>query len=319
MKRLHDTRADVEIYAGVAKALSRLLNDNRFADFWKFVDDGRVDVYLQRIMSASSMAKGYKVLELEKDAKEGIPALLMSRTYPKIMGWEQANENKKWYTKTGRLEFYREEDEFIEYGENLPVYREPVDGTIFEPNVIVAKPHPAIKPAQPEKYGLAKDNLSTDVRQVRNVMMSPEELLKSNHPLKKDGWSHVYITPKYRHGAHTTPIDTDIIAIWFGPFGDPTRRDKRTPGWAKAMWISILKMPRPEVLRTGIMSGWMPTPRIGPITVRKSRAVKTIVWPGYAYGPGIITACPGRSAVPGLICMGRPMVRSRGIWRIKTA
>jgi len=81
-------------------------------------------------MSASSMAKGYKVLELEKDAKEGIPALLMSRTYPKIMGWEQANENKKWYTKTGRLEFYREEDEFIEYGENLPVYREPVDGTI---------------------------------------------------------------------------------------------------------------------------------------------------------------------------------------------
>ena len=66
MKRLHDTRADVEIYAGVAKALSRLLNDNRFADFWKFVDDGRVDVYLQRIMSASSMAKGYKVLELEK-------------------------------------------------------------------------------------------------------------------------------------------------------------------------------------------------------------------------------------------------------------
>ena len=47
------------------------------------------------------------------------------------MGWEQANENKKRYTKTGRLEFYREEDEFIEAGENLPVYREPVDGTIF--------------------------------------------------------------------------------------------------------------------------------------------------------------------------------------------
>jgi len=238
LKRLHDTKADVEIYAGVAKALSRLLNDNRFADFWKFVDDGRVDVYLQRIMSASSMAKGYKVLELEKDAKEGIPALLMSRTYPKIMGWEQANENKKWYTKTGRLEFYREEDEFIEYGENLPVYREPVDGTIYEPNVIVAKPHPAIKPAQPEKYGLTKENLSTDVRQVRNVVMTPEELLKSAHPLRKDGWSHVYITPKYRHGAHTTPIDTDIIAIWFGPFGDPTRRDKRNP-WVGEGYVDI--------------------------------------------------------------------------------
>jgi nitrate reductase alpha subunit len=58
----------------------------------------------------------------------------MCGTYPKIVGWEQTQESKPWYTKTGRLEFYREEPEFIEYGENLPVYREPVDATPHVPS-----------------------------------------------------------------------------------------------------------------------------------------------------------------------------------------
>ena len=51
------------------------------------------------------MAKGFNVRELEKKAKDGIPALIMSRTYPKIVGWEQAHEDKQGYGKTGRLEF----------------------------------------------------------------------------------------------------------------------------------------------------------------------------------------------------------------------
>jgi len=238
LKRLHDTKADIEVEAGVAEALGKILNDNRFSDYWKFVSEDKVDVYLQRIMNASSMTKGYNVIELENNAKEGIPALLMSRTYPKIVGWEQMFENKKWFTKTGRLEFYRDEDEFIEYGENLPVYREPVDATVYEPNVIVAKPHPALKPAQPEKYGLSKDDLSTDVRQVRNVVMTPEEVINSEHPLKKQGFTHVYITPKYRHAVHTTSVDLDVISIWFGPFGDPYRKDKRKP-WVGEGYVDI--------------------------------------------------------------------------------
>jgi nitrate reductase alpha subunit len=42
-------------------------------------------------------------------------------------------------------------------------------------------------------------------------------------------FTHVYHTPKYRHGAHSTPVETDITAVWFGPFGDVYRRDKRSP------------------------------------------------------------------------------------------
>ncbi|MBK8201595.1 MAG: hypothetical protein IPK68_04510 [Bdellovibrionales bacterium] len=42
-------------------------------------------------------------------------------------------------------------------------------------------------------------------------------------------YTHVYHTPKYRHGAHTTAVDTDFTSVWFGPFGDVYRRDKRMP------------------------------------------------------------------------------------------
>ena len=45
----------------------------------------------------------------------------------------------------------------------------------------------------------------------------------------KDGFKFIFHTPKYRHGAHTTPIDTDMIAVLFGPFGDLYRHDKRSP------------------------------------------------------------------------------------------
>ncbi|MFQ5952567.1 MAG: molybdopterin-dependent oxidoreductase [Candidatus Omnitrophota bacterium] len=239
VKLIHDTKGDIEIQAGISRALGKLLNDKRFADYWKFVDDDKVDVYLQRIMDATSMAKGYDVNKLEEDAKKGIPALLMSRTYPKIVGWEQAHESKQWYNKTGRLEFYRDEDEFIEYGENLTVHREPVDATQYDPNVIVARPHPAINPYGPEKYGIPADDRTSEVRQVRNVIKTPEELLDSEHPLKEElGYSHIYITPKYRHAAHTMPIDVDIASIWYGPFGDVKRRDKRMP-WVGEGYVDI--------------------------------------------------------------------------------
>ena len=240
MKRIHDTRSDIEVHAGISKALGKLLDDKRFEDYWKFVHEGRVDVYLQRIMDETSMARGYDVNKLEEDAKKGIPALLMSRTYPKIIGWEQAVESKQWYNKTGRMEFYRDEDEFIEYGENLPVHREAIDATFYEPNAIVANPHPAIRPFGPEKYGIAMDDRSGETRQVRNVVFSPAKLLESKHPLRElnEGFEYIYLTPKYRHGSHTMPVDTDIIAVWFGPFGDAHRRDKRMP-WVGEGFVDI--------------------------------------------------------------------------------
>ena len=238
LNRLHDTRSDIEVLAGVAKALGGLTNDNRFVDYWKFVHENNVQAYLQRIINNSTTLKGYKIEELEANAKEGIPALLMTRTYPKIMGWEQSNENKPHYTKSGRMEFYRDEDEFLECGENIPVYREPVDGTFYEPNVIVCGATGLIRPKGPKEYGLVEDDLSVEARQVRNIVIHPAEVTKTKHPRRKDGFTFIYITPKFRHGAHTTPVDLDIISTWFGPFGDIHRRDKRMP-WVGEGYVDL--------------------------------------------------------------------------------
>ena len=238
LARLHDTRADIETFAAVAKALSKETGDTRFEDYWRFVYENKVEAYLQRIINASTTLKGYKIEELEKNAKEGIPALLMTRTYPKIMGWEQANEKKSHYTKSGRLEFYRDEDEFLEHGENIPVHREPVDATFYEPNTIVCGAKDLIRPKGPEEYGLSKDDLSVEVRQVRNVVIRPQEVTKTSHPRRKDGFTLIYLTPKYRHGAHTTAADIDLLSLWFGPFGDPYRKDNRSP-WVGEGYVDI--------------------------------------------------------------------------------
>ena len=229
LRRNFGTVSDMETYAGVAAALAKLTGERRFTDYWKFVTENRVEVYLQRIIDASAPLRGYQIRELEDLAEQGIPALMNTRTYPRTFSWEQVHESKPWYTKTGRLEFYRGEPEFVEAGENLVVYREPVDSTFYDPNAIVARPHPAIRPKTPEDWGFDRAKRDWSARQARNVVLTPEELLRTQHPLIPAGYASVFHTPKYRHGSHTTPIDTDVMANFFGPFGDMYRRDKRAP------------------------------------------------------------------------------------------
>lgn len=227
LPRIHDTKGDIEVAAGLCRAIGELIGEPRMTDYWKFVHDGTSRPYLQRILDFSNATRGYRIEDLEAKAAEGIPAILCTRTYPKIGAWEQTQESRPWYTRSGRLEFYRDEDEFMDAGENLVVHREPIDSTFYEPNVIVAKPHPLLRPKSPEDYGAKRDDLSGDARQARNVILTVEELLETHHPLNTYGYDFIFHTPKYRHGAHTTPTDVDIIAVWFGPFGDMTRKDRR--------------------------------------------------------------------------------------------
>lgn len=229
MERIFDTKSDIEVIARVAKRLGELTDEPRMQQHFQFALDGNVSEYLQRILDTSPTAKGYRISDLESKAAAGIPALMNNRTYPRISSYEQARSEQPWHTKTGRLEFYRPEREFVDSGENLPVYREPVDSTPFEPNVLVASPHRAIRPKGPKDYGLDPKDVSVETRQVRNVVKTPEEVVASKHPLRLKLFTHVYHTPKYRHGAHSTPVDTDFTSVWFGPFGDVYRHDKRMP------------------------------------------------------------------------------------------
>ncbi len=227
LPRLFDTKGDLEVAAGLANKIGELIGDSRMADYWKFAK--KPQVYLQRIIERSNQTKGYQIDDLHEKAKQGIPSLVLSRTYPKVIGWEQSNEGKPWYTKTGRLEFYRDEDEFLDAGENLPVHREPIDSTFYEPNVIVSEHHPLIRPKTPKDYGVDEKQLDGDTRQARNVVKSWDQLKHTRHPLVEHGHHYIFHTPKYRHGAHTTPVDIDIIDVLFGPFTDMYRRDPRQP------------------------------------------------------------------------------------------
>src|SRR5581483_9987512 len=194
MPRLFETRGDIEVLAEVGHALAERTGDPRFDDCWKFVRENRVEAYLQRILDASACAAGYDIDDLHEKAKRGIPALLLSRTYPKAVGWEQVEESRPWYTKTGRLEFYRDEDEFIEAGENLPVHREPIDSTFYQPNVIVAPKHEALRPKGPADYGVSPEQLDCETRQGRNVVLTWAETRATKHPLADDGYRFVFHT-----------------------------------------------------------------------------------------------------------------------------
>ncbi len=229
LPRIFDTRGDMEVLALVSSKLAEITGEARFKEYWKFVNENQVEVYLQRILNASNTTHGYRFVTMHSAASQGIPTLSMTRTTPRSVGYEQTQEDRPWYTKTGRLTFYMEEKEFLESGENLPIFREPIDATFHEPNVIVSEQDPILNPVSPHAYGFSENDLHTETRQVRHVVKPWYEVASTQHPLMSKGYRFVMHTPKYRHGAHTTPIDTDITAVFFGPFGDLFRHDKRIP------------------------------------------------------------------------------------------
>ncbi len=229
IERVHGTRSDTQTYQGVAHKLASLTGDKRFRDYWHFITEDKAKTYIQRVLDHSNITKGYDVDDLLEKCSQGIPGMMMGRTYPKFIGYEQSNESKPWYNRTGRLEFWRDEPEFKDYGEIMPLYREPIDATFHEPNTIVAEAHPAIKPKTPEDWGFPRNDLKGETRQVRNVVLTPAKLLKTKHPLMSKGFAHQWITPKYRHSVHTTFIDIDVLSVMFHGFGDMYRHDKRMP------------------------------------------------------------------------------------------
>ncbi len=234
IKPVHDTRDDAEVFAGVARAMARLLNDRRFADYWKFVTEKKAKVYIQRVFDNCITTRGkdgpYQVDKLLAGQYGGEPgaALMLYRTYPRVPFWEQVHDSLPFYTDSGRLHSYCDIPEAIEYGENLIVHREAVEATPYLPNVIVST-SPYIRP---KDYGIPLDATDADLRQVRNVKMSWEEVKKTVNPLWKQGFRFYCSTPKSRHSTHSSWTTVDWHWIWSDNFGDPYRADKRSPGVA---------------------------------------------------------------------------------------
>jgi nitrate reductase alpha subunit len=241
LKRIHDTRSDYSALALTAKRLGEIVDEPDMALYWKGVLDGDPAPYLQRVLGGSPNTHGYTFADLHASCANGVPFLMNTRTYPRHGGWEQRQEDKPWYTRTGRLELYRPEPEFRAAGEMLPVWREPVDASKYEPNAILSnKEHPSIRPRGPKDYGVPEDQRDIETRQTRNVVFTWDALRSSKHPLNEadDSYRFIFQTPKYRWGAHSTAVDMDWIAMLFGPFGDIYRRDPRMP-WTGEAYAEI--------------------------------------------------------------------------------
>ena len=99
IRPLYDTRNDLDTFAGVAAKLSDMTGDTRMKDYFKFVFENRVDVYAQRILDASSTFYGYSADVMLKSEKGW---MVMTRTYPRLAFWEETNESKPMWTRTGR-------------------------------------------------------------------------------------------------------------------------------------------------------------------------------------------------------------------------
>ncbi|THI88365.1 MAG: nitrate oxidoreductase subunit alpha, partial [Nitrospira sp. CG24A] len=223
IRPLYDTRNDLDTFAGVAAKLSDMTGDKRMRDYFKFVYENRVDVYAQRMLDASSTFYGYSADVMLKSEKGW---MVMVRTYPRTPFWEETNESKPMWTRTGRYENYRTEPEAIEYGENFISHREGTEATPYLPNAIMTS-NPYVRP---DDYGIPITAQHHDDKTVRNIKLPWQEIKRHANPLWEKGYQFYCVTPKTRHRVHSQWSVNDWVQIYESNFGDPYRMDKRTPG-----------------------------------------------------------------------------------------
>ncbi len=221
-----DSKDDLAILAGIAKALAEVTGDRRFADMFKFELEGKRRVYLQRLLDTSTTTAGYQVEDIMA-GKYGPPggALMNFRTYPRVPFWEQVHDNEPFYTDTGRLHAYADVPEAIEYGENFIVHREGPEATPYLPNVIVTS-NPYVRP---EDYGVPLTAQHWDLRTIRNVKMPWSQVKQTRNFLWEKGFQFYCLTPKTRHRVHSSWSNVDWHMLYDSNFGDPYRLDRRAP------------------------------------------------------------------------------------------
>jgi nitrate reductase alpha subunit len=232
IRPVHDSIDDAAVFAGVARAWAAKYDDQRFADYFKFVSEKKNKVYIQRVLDNSTTTRGkdgpYHVDRLIAGEYGGEPgaALMLFRTYPRVPFYEQIHDSIPFYTDSGRLSAYCDLPEAIEYGENLVVHREGVEATPYLPNVIVST-SPYIRPVD---YGIPLDTLDPALREVRNLKLPWDQVKQTVNPLWAQGYRFFCTTPKSRHSTHSSWSTVDWHWIWSDSFGDPHRTDKRSPG-----------------------------------------------------------------------------------------
>ncbi|WP_435365179.1 molybdopterin-containing oxidoreductase family protein [Haloarchaeobius sp. DYHT-AS-18] len=192
MDPIYDTKQDGEIIALVAEKLDEKLPpaertvDSYRAYFEKFLDDdGDVREYIQETFDHGMTTQDIDVEDLEDG-----PERLQLKTYPRVPFYSQVHDDRPFYTKTGRMEFHKEEDRFVELGRGDLDHIESVEGTPY---------------GRGQKW--------------------PEAGEETN-PIYEDGYQFYHNTPHSKYRTHSSWGMTDWNLIWaardFGSVsGDP--------------------------------------------------------------------------------------------------
>jgi nitrate reductase alpha subunit len=221
-----DSKDDIQILAGIARALAKETGDRRFADCFAFAEPEKRHVYLQRLLDASTTTRGYRLEDIMA-GRHGPPGgcLMLFRTYPRIPFYEQVHDNEPFHTDTGRLHAYSDLQEAIDYGENFIVHREGPEATPYLPNVIVSS-NPFVRP---DDYGIPPEAEHWDERTVRNLKMPWSQVKGTKNFLWEKGYQFYCLTPKTRHRVHSSWSNVDWHMLYDSNFGDPYRLDRRAP------------------------------------------------------------------------------------------
>ncbi len=149
--------------------------------------------YIQKALDNGTSTKGFTVERL----KEG-PVRLHLKTYPRVPFWDNVHMDEPIYTKTGRFEFYKEEDKFIALEENLCVHKESIEFTPYGPGM---------------QWPAAKNY---------------------KNPAWEKGYRFYYNTPHGRHSVHSSWRMTDWNLIWSSDFGTARNVNMRDFVYARA-------------------------------------------------------------------------------------
>ena len=242
IRPLYDTTTMPDTFASVA-AKAVKMTGVWFRGVFHFVYTNRVDVYPQRMLDTRHLLRPQR----RRHVEVGKGLMVMGRTIRGIPLWEETNESKPQWTRSGRIETYRIEPEAIEYGEtSSPTGRPGVYAVSAECHHVDESP----------MYGPTITGFrSRATMTIRRCGTSSCHGRKSNSIRTRCGKMLPFycVTPKTRHRVHSQWSVNDWVQIYESNFGDPYRMDKRTPGSANTSCTSTASGERPRHQRRRLL------------------------------------------------------------------
>lgn len=123
LKPMFEAKTDIEIYYEVCKRLGT-------ADIFKFNRPEQAIEHLLETGGPKVEGITFERLKKERCIRVNLPSSPYAPFTEEIAG------KKKFKTASGRQELYKDEDRFIEYGEQLPVHKEPHTATPYGPSKV---------------------------------------------------------------------------------------------------------------------------------------------------------------------------------------